>query len=118
MRSSRRCPLALGAELVLTGPPQWPLTVHKGPLDSTLLTVLVLSEVSEMLAVPLGSMMLDDSPLRHSSQLRQYVRMEYGDEGPEWLVVEARRSLAKAKYAERSAQRGRVPRGLRRPHPQ
>lgn len=43
-----------------------------------------------MFAIPLGSMMAGNPPVRYPSQLTRYVRMEYGDPNPEWLIAEAR----------------------------
>lgn len=51
-----------------------------------------------MLAVPLGSIVVDSPPARRSPELAYYVRHEYGDESPEWLVLEAQKALLNGSF--------------------
>ncbi len=45
-----------------------------------------------MFAIPLGSKRVETAYARYSPQLVRYVRTEYGDESPEWLISEAQSS--------------------------
>ncbi len=59
-----------------------------------------------MFVIPLGSATVDNPPLRFPAELVRYVRTEYGDSSPEWLLSSVRqeaknRSHDKARRSRR-----------------